>query len=927
MRAILVITYVLCINFGFSQTEEIAITTIQSNINKADQFYESKQKDSALYYINQALILAKKFDVDSLQINTLLSLSNIESNKQNALSHLINAKQIARKNKYFNLLAKTYFRIGEFHYKNDTNKLAFNNYIKLDSLSNKHHVNPFLLAMSKTRLAGLLFRASNWTDAGQFPQIEMHINQGLKICDSFNLKIPAAKLNLQKGVLNKFRKKYSDAITYYSKALELSKKNQDYVTLAVIYNDIGSLYHIMKQIDSAETNYLRAIEVNKMHTDTLNLALMNLQIANFYNMISRPEKGLTHLSIAENLYKKRTDIRRENLFKLNDVATNIYFSLGKLDSAFSKSKEANRLFVEMTKVKNEENITELEAKYDNANKRNEIKLLKAQNKLVEEQKQNQRNLLMAALCISLLVAGFLFFLYRNRQQTNKKLKELDIFKTNLFTNISHELRTPLTLISGPIEKHLQNPETPSNIKENLSLVQHNSDRLVNLVDQMTELAKIDSGQSQLKVSYGHLRTILQQQLAVFQFQAEQKQIILNHNLDVPKEAWFDSDVLQKITANLLTNSIKYATKDSIISIKSYVNTNMLEFSIGNKVDNLNEINLNKLFERFYQVNNSSKGIGIGLALVRELVNLHKGQISIEKANVSTIVFKVRLPISKDAYNQDEIVEMLSPKALESLSSNSEDTIKEDASVLLIVEDDPDVRTFIASIFKVNYQVIEAVNGTEGISKALELIPDLIISDIMMPETDGIALTKSLKADERTSHIPIILLTAKVSDANKLQGINVGADDYITKPFKNELLTAKVDKLIDLRKQLQLRFSQEIILRPSDIAVSSTEEQFLEKLQSVIDNELIDSTFTTEVFSQSLGMSRMQLHRKLKALTGQSTSEFIRTQRLKLAADMLKNSDTIVSQVGYAVGFNDHSYFTKCFKKQFGCTPTEFSNSK
>jgi len=249
--------------------------------------------------------------------------------------------------------------------------------------------------------------------------------------------------------------------------------------------------------------------------------------------------------------------------------------------------------------------------------------------------------------------------------------------------------------------------------------------------------------------------------------------------------------------------------------------------------------------------------------------------------------------------------------------------KENNPILLIVDDNADIRTYVSSLFESTYTILKAKNGQEGIDLAIERIPDIIISDIMMPVKTGIDLCNMLKVDERTSHIPIILLTAKAGEEHEIKGIKTGADDYVTKPFNEELLKTRVEKLIENRKKLQLRYSQEVILRPKDITITSVDEQFLERLQKVLDNKLLESSFSIENFSKAVGMSRMQLHRKLKALTGLSASEFIRSQRLKLAAQLLKKSEINVSQVGYSVGFNDHAYFSKCFKEMYHCTPSEY----
>ena len=264
-----------------------------------------------------------------------------------------------------------------------------------------------------------------------------------------------------------------------------------------------------------------------------------------------------------------------------------------------------------------------------------------------------------------------------------------------------------------------------------------------------------------------------------------------------------------------------------------------------------------------------------------------------------------------------------PKTLE--DAPMVELVDSELPVMLIVEDHPEVLELLQDTFKENYQIFSASDGMEGKKLALQHIPDIIISDVMMPIMDGVALTTELKQDERTSHIPVILLTAKAGEEHHLQGLQIGADDYITKPFSSKLLRAKVSSLVELRQQLRAKYRQELILQPEDIALSSVEEQFLDKLKNILDQHLTNPEFNVSVFSDSLAMSRMQLHRKLKALTGQSASEFIRSQRLKMAAELLKKSNANISEIGYAVGFNDPSYFTRCFKEEFQVTPTEYAS--
>ncbi|MCX7550622.1 response regulator, partial [Xanthomarina sp. F2636L] len=499
---------------------------------------------------------------------------------------------------------------------------------------------------------------------------------------------------------------------------------------------------------------------------------------------------------------------------------------------------------------------------------------------------------------------------------------LDEFKTKLYTNISHEFRTPLTLISGPIDNQLAKTDLSKTDKKELSLVKQNADRLLHLVNQMLDLSMIDSGQTKLRVSRGDLSILFKQLVSAFQYQANQKNITIKHQIFDLKDVWFDADVIEKVSSNLLSNAIKYAPKNSEIIFDALNLDGMLVLSIINSSKLVGKEDLSKLFQRFYQDNELSDGVGVGLALVRDLVTLSKGTIIANNIDANRIQFNVSLPINKDAFTAEEIYDRLK---VENLSLETDELISEvntNKSSLLIVEDETDIRAFIVSIFSDNYDILEAENGKIGLEKAQENLPDLIISDIMMPELDGIELCHGIKTNELTSHIPVILLTAKVGEHHEIEGLKTGADAYVTKPFSSEKLKIRVEKLIENRIKLQKHFSNTLTINP-ELAITSTETEFLKKLQLVLDTHISNSEFTSETFCKYMQISRTQLHRKLKAITGMTTSEFIRSQRLKLAVQLLKSSDATMAEIAYQVGFNSPSYFNKCFKEVYNCTPAEY----
>ena len=532
--------------------------------------------------------------------------------------------------------------------------------------------------------------------------------------------------------------------------------------------------------------------------------------------------------------------------------------------------------------------------------------------------------MVAYTLLFLILAALLYYFFQLRYKQKlassklKTIEELDLVKSNLFTNISHELRTPLTLISGPIEHQLSKNDLKEQDREELNLVKQNADRLLNLVNQLMDLALIDSGQLKLKINQGNLNLLISQATEVFQYQAEKKNIKINAEISDLKSVWFDKDSIEKIVFNLLSNAVKYATPNSSIELKTSQQNDVLVLSVVNKSNKTNK-DLVQLFERFYQNDASAEGVGVGLALVKELVTLNNGSILANKLNDDKIQFTVTLPIHKSAFNISEIEEDFIKRNQNNLSV---DKNLNDETVILIVEDDDDIRAFIKFVFKTQYKIIEAINGEEGINIALKHIPDLIISDIMMPIKDGVELCNNIKNNELTSHIPIILLTAKVGEEHEIIGLKTGADAYITKPFSLEKLKTRVEKLLEGRTLLQKHYSKDFNINP-ELKITSTETKFLKRLQDTLQTDLTNPDFTSERFSEIMLMSRTQLHRKLKAIVNMSASEFIRKERLKLAIQLLKESDATVSEIAYQVGFNSSSYFIKCFKDVYNCTPNEY----
>lgn len=540
----------------------------------------------------------------------------------------------------------------------------------------------------------------------------------------------------------------------------------------------------------------------------------------------------------------------------------------------------------------------------------------------------------------------------------EKLKELDHLKSKFFANISHEFRTPLTLILGPLENAVAKI-SDATIKKQLVMAFEHGRRLLRLINQLLDLSKLEAGRMELKASRGNLIPFLKGILFVFESLAEERQITLDFRSSYANlEVYYDIEKMEQVFYNLISNAIKFIPPDtggkitvtvtqSQISLlkKLPPNVECVRISIKDTGIGIPADQQPHIFNRFYRAENlprnSQPGTGIGLALAREIVELHFGQIDMNSAEGRGAEFIVTLPLGKDHLAANQIVEddepagrkstQLVPEKIVSdgLQENniavaaSMDDENREQDIVLIVEDNPEVRTFIRQYLEPDYAVIEAVNGRDGFDKAAAAIPDLMICDVMMPELDGYELCHALKNDERTSHIPVILLTAMGGEENKLEGLQTGADDYLTKPFSSKELLARVKNLIAQRRRLRERFSREIVLKPSEIAITSADERFLNRVKEAVEKNLGDEEFSVEDLGREVAMSRVQLHRKLKALTNQSAGEFILAMRLQRAVDLLKQNAGTVAEIAYMVGFNTPNYFAKCFRKQFGCSPSEY----
>ncbi len=511
--------------------------------------------------------------------------------------------------------------------------------------------------------------------------------------------------------------------------------------------------------------------------------------------------------------------------------------------------------------------------------------------------------------------------------------QLNEMKLRFFTNISHEFRTPLTLILGPIKEILD--ENSENRR--LKVVYKNAKRLMALVNQLLEFRRVETDTLRLKVSKNNIVDFTKEVCLSFEELAKINNIQFNYNLQIrSKQVWFDVEKLEMILNNLISNAFKYIGSGSVIEVLLSEGDGFVCIHVIDNGPGISEDDIEFIFNRFYQShkNNNLDSSGIGLNFVKRLVELHKGEINVESVpNVKT-EFIVRLRKGEEHFTIGEKTEksfiqssfnlktgiplLLKPKSHATVSGEKRNSI-------LIVEDNHEIREYLKELLETEYNVDMAENGKIGYGKALENEYDLILSDVLMPEMDGLEFCKKLKTNIETSHIPVILLTAKSANHFRMEGLAYGAEAYITKPFNPDELKVQVNTILEARQKVKERFGKIITLEPTDMEITSQEEEFIEKVIKSIEENIENSDFRSEDLARLVGTSTTTLYRKLKSLTGQSSNDIIRTIRLKRAAQLLRDSKITISEVAYSVGFNDIKYFRKCFSKQFSSTPSDYRN--
>lgn len=942
---------------------ELAVLYLRDNSNKADSL------------ANVAYIESRKAKFLNGEIRSIVYLGNIKSyqgdekaGEEYCLSALHLSDSLKNKkllSECYNLVYLLLYRKGEY----DSATTAAEMSMSFAESSRYKE----MLARGNQNLGILNSIKGNHTQA-----IE-HFLQSEKYYTDLENEFALALLLGNMGVTFEEAGNYEKALEYMKKQLVVGDRLNDAFLISNALANVGAVYSQIDLQDSAIHYYERSLRIAE-DVKNYDLIILNLDnIGSYYSKKSEYEKASSLLTKAYNLAIDK-GFEYQNVYITGHLAQNFlaqrkydsalhyaslqlnlaldyqflydqklaYENLSKVYSAKKEYRSAYEALLNYIQINDslfsEEKVSQIEhirEQYETEKKEQEISSLAKEKENVEF----KRNIYGILAVLIFIIGVFVYNQQRIRSRRNRLLlekeKEIDRLKSRFFANISHEFQTPLTLILGPIDDMLAKTENPNDRLRMLTM-KRNAERLLELINQLLDLSKIESGKFKINISNSDIIPVIKGITMSFHSIAEQHGIELRTELNTDSlYINFDRPKFESVLTNLLSNAFKFTQDKGKITVTAIVITEqnkkaqneILRISVEDNGKGIPENEVNQIFDRFYQADNNEllqqEGSGIGLALTKELVELHQGNIYAESKLGKGTKITFELPVFQSESRSEKTSNIDEPVYKTQVDHNvpdliyeSEDETKSELPIVLVIEDNQDVSKYITEILSTSNKVLTATNGQEGIDRALTELPDMIISDVMMPRKDGFEVCNILKNDEKTSHIPIILLTAKSDISDKIKGLTTKADDYLTKPFIPAELLIRVQNLINSRRLLRNKYKQNGVLRPKDIAVNSVDENFLNRFVEIVELHMSNENFGVEELGNKMNMSRSQLHRKLTTTLGQGPNQFIRSFRLQRALELLKQNAATASEVAYRVGFSSPSYFTKCFREQFGYTPSD-----
>lgn len=787
-------------------------------------------------------------------------------------------------------------------------------------------------AVKKSRLIALNGIGNIYLTLGNKDAAESIFRKSLAGENELNSALGQAINTANIGAIFESRGQYDSAYVYFQQSLSYNRQAQSYLGISLCYNHFGRLYENKGELDKALENYNKAYDIMKGKSDHWHWLESCISMARVLLLQNSLTQARIYLTQA-----------RETAQAINSFGH--LSAIYKLDYLYflkqNDCKQALESYIQSQayadSVNNEGNINHLQnlrVNYEIEKNSKEINQVK-QNYM--EEQRNKRIILVVSILVLLMTCSgiiFLWYALRMRLKTNHTLRQMERMRTDFFTNITHEFRTPLTVILGLVEQMRKTDVSKDETERYLLSIQRQGNNLLELVNQLLDMSKLMAKADRKQWYRGNIVAYVRMALDCYREYASSHYINL---LFVPEsnsiEMDFVPEYFNKITSNLLSNALKYTPSDGVIKVEMKKEKSLLIWQVFNTGKEIPEVEVSRIFETFYQGSNNDKqiGTGIGLPFTRQMVESMNGTITVTNKKGEGVVFTIFLPLNQDlTESQPWIEEAVAKKPFHEkrdpkISQTEEHGIdNKSCPSILIVEDNPDISFYISTLLNGKYHLDYASNGEEGISKAKNCMPELILTDLMMPGMDGYTLCHEIRQSEILNHIPIIIITAKSGVEDRIHGLEEGADAYLLKPFNAEELLVRVEKLLEQRRQLRDKYSK-ALQEGSEQSVELTprDRDFLNRLTAIIHNHLADKNLNADLIADKICMSRTQLNRKIRAITDYTATTYILRIRMEKAKRLLSSTEYPIGEIAMACGFEDTSYFARVFKQMFDVTPTQF----
>jgi len=916
--------------------------------------------DSAILFNNKRLAIFKNHSDTIGEIVGNLAISSFyknHSDSRKSLDYLKSALREAESMNNAQPVIKVYFAIGDFFAEQKKNySIANDYYARVLEFAERRN--------EKSLEAQLLNQIGNIYMLEDKDSLALKFNlKSLAIAQEVKHRHTISNAYNSLGLVYKKLGNYNSALSCFNSCYSIGCNKCPAIAFHQTLIEIGDIYLTLNDLELSLSWYRKSLDLAEKFHSLKDISVSNLRIGNCYQKLNQQGTAESYYLQSYRTAKEAGDI---SLIKsVADTVSHCYAHRSEYSLAYRYKQLSTELGNSLNEINRQADITELEMKFEveKIKKDNE-----AQQTVAAVELKKQKVLKNYFTIFSILLVGFGFAVYsgyRRKKKDNKlltyqknqieekneeiktqvkeitsqkdeierisgELHESDEMKLRFFSNISHEFRTPLTLILNPAENLLKNIDGNGEVKKQLEYIYQNAQKLHELTNQIMDLQKLDAGKLLLNPEKGDIIQYCIGIASSFESLCQKKNITIEFSSNYRSVlTLFDKDKIGKILINLVSNAIKFSSENSSIEMKLEISENLFNMSVTDRGIGISGDEIDKVFKRYYQApsDNQNIGTGIGLAYVKELVKFMNGDVSIaSELNTGTIV-RVSIPYDEFVLNDKSEYNIDIPVTGIKLNKKEFDPvnfIKDDVSenTVLIVEDNSELRSFIADLLKPEFKIIQARDGQEGINAAFQHIPDIIISDVMMGHIDGFELCTEIKRDERTSHIPVILLTAKDDDESTLRGYRTGVDDYITKPFANEQLKLKVKNIISTREAARNQFDFKSLLSIDGLKIGATDKEFIKKCIKAIELHIDDSSFSVDKLAGLMAFSSRNFYRKINALTSQTPAELIRIYRLHYARKLLQNTKMKVFEIAMAVGYEDTNKFRQAFKKQFGVSPSE-----